>query len=127
MNVYSKEIWLNCIFFSDACDPSWHSSRDGLTYSAFAISIVASIFTANLICVHIYWHWDGSEELVVFLCHDHVFSDYVLALFPGPAFVEKRWEEPGNEAREFNSSIRNQSLVTKLVLSIQRTGKGLLC
>ena len=45
-----------CFSFSDACDPSWRSTRDGMTYSAFAISIFTSNFTINLIFVHICWH-----------------------------------------------------------------------
>ena len=53
-----------CFSLSDACDPSWHSTRDGLTYSAFAISIMAFIFTANRICVYIYWQ--KREELQLY-------------------------------------------------------------
>ena len=61
-----------CFSFSDACDPSWHSTRDGLSYSAFAISIVALIFTGNWICVHIYWH-KTREELQLYF--------YVMTMF----------------------------------------------
>ena len=66
MNYYS------CYFsLSDACDPNWRSTRDGLTYSAFAISIVAYILTANLICVYIYLQI--SEELQLYF--------YVMTMF----------------------------------------------
>ena len=56
---------------SDACDPSWRSTRDGLTYSTFVFSIVAFIFTANWICAHAYWQ--RSEELQLYF--------YVMTLF----------------------------------------------
>ena len=111
-----------CFFFSDACDPSWRSTRDGMVISAFVVSIVAYIFTINLICVHAYWH--NGEELQLYfyvmtifsvtICSGTTLSEgRILTLFSRP--TNKKWEDSG---------IRNQLPVTKLVLSIQRTGNG---
>ena len=40
----------------DACDPKWRSTRDGLIGSAFAVSIVAYIFAAAAVLVHVHYH-----------------------------------------------------------------------
>ena len=85
------------LFFSlsDACDPTWRSTRDGLTYSALAVSLFAFIYTANWICVHIYWqkceelHFYVMTMFLVTICSETTLSQSggVLALFSGPAFV----------------------------------------
>ena len=77
-----------CFSFSDACDPSWRSTRDGLIGSAFAISIVAYIFTINLMCVHVYWH--NSEELQLYF--------YVMTIFSVTMCSGTTLSEDGNLA-----------------------------
>ena len=66
-------IWVTAavVSLSDACDPNWHSTRDGLVFSALAVSIVVYIFAATLICIHVYWH--RSEELQLYF--------YVMTMF----------------------------------------------
>ena len=44
------------MFPSDACDPIWRSTRDGLIGSAFAVSIVAFISGTAMVWTHIYYH-----------------------------------------------------------------------
>ena len=67
-----KQVTFSCFFsLSDACNPSWRSTRDGRTYLAFVYSIVAYIFTATLICVHVYYN--RSEELQLYF--------YVMTMF----------------------------------------------
>lgn len=54
------------LFFSDVCDPSWRSTRDGLIGLAFAVSIVAFIFVAVEVWAHVLYN--KSEKLQSFLC-----------------------------------------------------------
>ena len=42
--------------FLDACDPNWRSTRDGLTYSGFAASILVVIVSSSVVWFHIIWH-----------------------------------------------------------------------
>ena len=56
---------------SDACDPSWRSTRDGLTYSAFEVSILAYISTTIMFFVHVYLN--RSEEIQLYF--------YVMTMF----------------------------------------------
>ena len=44
------------LYLSDACVPSWLSTRDGLIGSAFGASIVAYISLAAAVWVHVYYH-----------------------------------------------------------------------
>ena len=64
-----------CSNLSDACDPSWRSTRDGLIGSAFVVSIVAFIFGAAMVWTHIYYH--KSKEILFLI------TTLCLALFPG--------------------------------------------
>ena len=54
--VVKRSRLLQMFFPSDACDPSWRSTRDGLIGSAFAASIVAYIFAAAAVFVHVHYH-----------------------------------------------------------------------
>ena len=52
--------------FSDACDPKWRNTRDGLIGSGFAASILVVIFSSSVVLFHICWHI--SEGLQLHLC-----------------------------------------------------------
>ena len=41
---------------SDACDPSWRNTRDGIIGLAYAVSIMAFILGAAMVWTHIYYH-----------------------------------------------------------------------
>ena len=44
------------VSLSDACDPNWRSTRDGLITSAIGAFIVAYIFAAAAVWIHVYYH-----------------------------------------------------------------------
>ena len=47
----------NFVSLSDACDPSWRNTHDGLITSASSAFIVAYIFAASAVWVHVYYHF----------------------------------------------------------------------
>ena len=57
--VVKRSMLISFVFPLDACDPNWRSTRDGLTYSGFAASILVVIFSSSVVWFHIIWH--GSE------------------------------------------------------------------
>ena len=51
------------VFLSDACDPSWSSTRYGLIIAAFVASMVAYNFAAAAIWVHVCYHISKKTQI----------------------------------------------------------------
>ena len=54
---------ITAFFLTDACDPSWRITRDGLFISGFVASIVPFILATLVVWIHVYNNYDKGEEL----------------------------------------------------------------